>query len=74
MQLVIAVAVTATVAALLLALHLRRYRRHWHFAAFNREFHKRANYDQAAHPWLLAFEITSFTAWLAWITAFALGR
>lgn len=61
------VAVIATFTALVLALHLRRYRLRWHWTLWNREFHRRSNYTPAGRPWLLACEISAVLAWLAWV-------
>jgi len=65
--LLFAVAALGSFAALLLALHLRRYRLRWQWSLWNREFHRRTNYTAAGRPWLLAFEISAVVAWLAWV-------
>ena len=67
------VASLGTFAALVLAIRLRRYRLQWRWSLWNREFHRRSNYNPAGRPLLLAFEISAGVAWLAWILVLVRG-
>ena len=67
-------ALIATFGALLVAVRLKRYRRHWHFALWNREFHRRANYAPEGRNWLIAFEVLSLVAFAAWVMISTQGK